>query len=386
MKDTDIPTEIVHGGAGVLPQAGAVNVPIYLTSTFRQPSFEDPGNYGYSRGKKPTREAVELLIAKLEGGTYGFGFASGMAATQAALSLLKSGDKVLVSSNVYGGTYGLLAEILSSYGISFSLEDMTDLSVLEEKITDDVRAIFVETPSNPSLTVTDLKKVAEISERHRLLSIVDNTFMSPYLQRPLDFGIDIVVESATKYLSGHSDIIAGVLAVKDEKIASRIHMAQGLIGGILQPFDAFLLARGIRTLAVRQDRAVQNAEKIADFLQRQPFITAIHYPGLKSDPGYEIQRRQARNGGAMISFELAESIDIPVFLESLRLITFGASLGGVESLIGHPATTSHRGIPKTVRERTGISDRLIRLSAGIEYSDDIINDLKQAFEKADSVN
>lgn len=375
-------TRIVHGGEGKVPQAGAVNVPVYFSSTFKQAGFDNFEGYGYARGNNPTREALESLIAELEGGEYGFAFASGMAATQAALSLLHAEDKVIVSRNVYGGTYDILTQIFSRYNITFSLEDTGNVDGLEEKITEDVKAIFVETPSNPTLEVTDLEKVVAFAKKHGLLSIVDNTFMSPYLQQPLKYGIDIVVESATKYLGGHSDLIAGVAATKDAELAGKLHQAQAVIGGIIQPFDAFLLTRGIRTLGVRLDRQVENAGKIVEWLQKQEAVKTIHYPGLETDPGYEVQKKQARNGGTMISFELNDTHDIKVFFNSLKLITMGASLGGVESLIGHPATTSHRSVPEEIKERIGITQRLVRLSPGIEYADDIIADLDQAFQAA----
>lgn len=375
-------TRIVHGGEGKVPQAGAVNVPVYFSSTFKQAGFDNFEGYGYARGNNPTREALESLIAELEGGEYGFAFASGMAATQAALSLLHAGDKVIVSRNVYGGTYDILTQIFSRYNITFSLEDTGSVDGLEDKITEEVKAIFVETPSNPTLEVTDLERIAAFAKKHKLLSIVDNTFMSPYLQQPLKYGIDIVVESATKYLGGHSDLIAGVAATNDPELAGKLHQAQAVIGGIIQPFDAFLLTRGIRTLGVRLDRQVENAGKIVEWLLTQEAVKTIHYPGLETDPGYEVQKKQARNGGTMISFELDDSYDIKVFFNSLKLITMGASLGGVESLIGHPATTSHRSVPEEIKEKIGITQRLVRLSPGIEYADDIIADLAQAFQAA----
>lgn len=375
-------TRIVHGGEGKVPQAGAVNVPVYFSSTFKQAGFDNFEGYGYARGNNPTREALESLIAELEGGEHGFAFASGMAATQAALSLLHAGDKVIVSRNVYGGTYDILTQIFSRYNITFSLEDTGNVEGLEDKITEEVKAVFIETPSNPTLEVTDLEKIAAFAKKYKLLSIVDNTFMSPYLQQPLKYGIDIVVESATKYLGGHSDLIAGVAATNDPELAGKLHQAQAVIGGIIQPFDAFLLTRGIRTLGVRLDRQVENAGKIVEWLLRQDAVKTIHYPGLETDPGYEVQKKQARNGGTMISFELDDSYDIKVFFNSLKLITMGASLGGVESLIGHPATTSHRSVPEEIKEKIGITQRLVRLSPGIEYADDIIADLAQAFQAA----
>lgn len=383
MSKFDERTELIHAGSVKADPASAVTVPVYFSSTFKQPHFEGGAPYGYARGSNPTREALENLIAQLEGGKHAFAFASGMAATQAALSLLEAGDRVLVSRNIYGGTYDLLQHVFSRFGVSFSLAHTADIAALEAEITPDVKAVFVESPSNPTLEVTDLRKVAALAKKHGILSIVDNTFMSPYLQRPLDFGIDVVVESATKYLGGHSDLIGGVLAVKDDALAERVHRIQALVGGIMQPFDAFLLTRGIRTLSVRVDRQVENAVAIAEFLKKHPAVKTLHYPGLADDPGYAVQKSQAKNGGAMLSFELDEKYDIKTFFEALEIFTNGASLGGVEALIGHPATTSHRGIPAEIREKVGITDRLVRVSPGIEYAGDLINDLAQALQKAE---
>ncbi len=382
MRKQHFLTTLIHGWEKEKTYAREVNVPVYLTATFQQKSFEDHSGYGYARGNNPTREALEQLVARLEGGSFGFAFASGMAATQASFSLFQTGDRILISSNVYGGTYDVLEKIFKRFGLSYSVADTTDLEGLEKEISKGVKGIFIETPANPTLTVTDLKGIAELAKKYGVLTIADNTFMSPYLQQPLTFGIDVVVESATKYLGGHSDLIAGVLAVNDEKLAERIHEIQCFAGGILQPFDSFLLVRGIKTLGVRLDRQVANAEAIVGFLISHNAVKSIHYPGLESDPGYRTQLCQARNGGAMLSFELKEEYDTGKFLDSLQIIIQGASLGGVESLIGHPATTSHRSLPQSLKNKTGITDRLIRLSPGIEDADDLIEDLKQAFEAA----
>lgn len=385
MAQKNILTRLVHNGVSKTSQAGAVNVPVYLTSTFDQGELGVHPQYGYARGNNPTREALETLIADLEGGAAGFAFASGMAATTAALSLFKTGDKILVSSNIYGGTYDVLDKVFSNFGITFSAEDTTDIRALESKITSDVKGIFIETPANPLLTVTDLRAAADFAKRHSLLSIVDNTFMSPYLQRPLEFGIDVVVQSATKYLGGHSDLIAGLVVTKTKELGDRIHQIQALEGAILQPFDSFLLIRGIKTLGVRLDRHVENAERIADFLVNNEAVKKVYYPGLKDDPGYEINKSQAKNGGAMLSFELDDNYDQNKFFHNLHLITLGASLGGAESLICHPATMSHASIPAEIRKKAGISDSLIRLSPGIENADDLIAELDHAIKTAKRV-
>ena len=373
-----IESAVIHGGVYGDELTGAVNAPVYQTSTFKQ---QTPGNhkgYEYSRTKNPTRFALEELIAELEGAAAGFAFASGMAAVTAALSLFKSGDAVIISNNVYGGTFRVLDKVFNNFGISYLIEDATDLKRLESKITENVKAIILETPANPLLTVTDIAGVSELAKRHGVYLIVDSTFMTPYLQRPIELGADIVVHSATKYLGGHSDLIAGLLAVNSAELAERVHFIQNATGGVLQPFDSFLLIRSIKTLAVRMDRHVENAAAAAAFLESHEYVQKVYYPGLPTAQGYEINRRQAKNGGAMIAFELAKVCDIEVFFKSLRLIDLAESLGGAESLICHPASMTHASIPEYLREKMGISNTLIRLSVGIENRDDIISDINQA--------
>ncbi len=373
-------TALIHGGIYGDPATRSVNVPIYQTSTYEQDNIGGTPKWEYSRTGNPTRAALEALIAELEGGDRGFAFGSGMAAITAVLSLFKSGDRILTSSNIYGGTFRVLDKVFSHFGITYENVDTSDPEAVERAITPEVKAIFVESPANPLLTVTDLGKAAEIAHRHGLLAITDNTFMTPYLQRPLDFGFDIVVHSATKYLGGHSDLVAGLVVTKGRDLGDRIAFLQNSTGGVLGPFDSFLLIRGIKTLAVRLDRHVENAEKIAQFLKASPDVAKIYYPGLKDFPGYEVNRRQARNGGAMMSFELTPSHDIRKFFSSLGLIALAESLGGVESLVCHPATMTHAAIPYEIRQKVGITDTLIRLSTGIEDADDLIADLKQAIE------
>lgn len=378
----NIASALIHGGIDGDKTTGAVNVPIYQTSTYQQKALGENTGWEYSRTGNPTRAALEALIAELEGGTAGFAFGSGMAAITAVLSLFQTGDRVLISSNVYGGTFRVLDKVFRSFGIGYSIEDTTDLDGLDKKITPDVKAILVESPANPLLTVTDLKGIADIAHRHGILSIADNTFMTPYLQRPLEQGIDIVIHSGTKYLGGHSDVVSGLVIVKDEQLAERIGFIQNATGGVLGPFDSFLLIRGIKTLGVRLDRHVENAEKAAHYLQAHEDVKKVYYPGLPDAQGYAINRRQAKNGGAMISFELTENHDIRQFFSSLRLVALAESLGGVESLVCHPASMTHASIPREIREKVGITDGLIRLSIGIESIDDILADLSNAIEQS----
>lgn len=377
-----ISTKLIHGGISKEKHTGAVNVPIYQTSTFAQIIPGQHKGYEYSRSGNPTREALEKLIAELENGKRGFAFASGLAAISTVLSLFKKGDEIIISNDVYGGTFRLLDKVFHNFGITYHQVNTSDLEAIKAAITPNVKAVYVETPTNPLLGITDLEAVAKLAKEHGLISIVDNTFYTPYIQRPLDFGIDIVVHSATKYLGGHSDLIAGLVVVNDEKYAERIAFLQNAIGGILQPFDSFLLIRGIKTLGVRLDRHVANAEKIVERLIELKDIKKVYYPGLETHHGYLVNKKQAKNGGAMISFELTDGHDTNVFFRNLKVITLAESLGGVESLIEHPASMTHASIPKEIREKAGLGDGLIRLSVGIEDVDDIIEDLLVAIEKS----
>ncbi len=380
-KNTE--TALIHGGISIDERTGAVNIPIYQTSTYKQDGLGKMRGYEYSRTGNPTREALEALIAELEGGVAGFAFASGMAALTAVLSLLHSGDRVLISSNVYGGTFRLLSKVFDHFSITYTIADTTDLTVYESQISSDVKAVIIESPANPLMTVTDIKVVAEVSHRHGLLVIVDNTFMTPYLQKPIELGADIVVHSATKYLGGHSDVVSGLAVVNSKELAEKIAFIQNSTGGVLGPFDSFLLIRGIKTLAVRMDRHVENAEKVAKYLEAHKAVKNVYYPGLESSQGYEINRRQAKNGGAMISFELNGNYDINTFFESLELVSLAESLGGVESLVCHPATMTHASIPADIRKKVGITDGLIRLSVGIENIEDILADIEKAIAKSE---
>ena len=378
-----IESALIHGGIHGDEYTRAVNVPIYQTSTYEQSGIGETPKWEYSRTGNPTRAALEALIAELEGGKAGFAFASGMAAITAVLSLFHSGDRIIISSNVYGGTFRVLDKVFNNFGIGYSIEDTTNIRELETKITPDVKAILVESPANPLLTVTDLGEVARIAQKHNILSIVDNTFMTPYLQRPVTLGVDIVIHSATKYLGGHSDVVAGLVVVNDDRLAKQIAFIQNSTGGVLAPFDSFLLIRGIKTLGVRLDRHVENAEKTAKFLSEHKAVKKVYYPGLPDAQGYEINKKQAKNGGVMISFELYENYNVKKFFRSLRLVALAESLGGVESLVCHPSSMTHASIPYEVRQKVGITEGLIRLSVGIENIDDILSDIAQAIAESE---
>lgn len=373
---------LIHGGIDGDKNTGAVNVPIYQTSTYKQKKFGSNEGYEYSRTGNPTREAVEKLIAGLEKGYAGFAFASGMAAATAVLSLFNSGDEIIISDNLYGGTFRVLDKVFNHFNIRYKVVDTTKTENVAAAIESNIKAIFIETPTNPLMGITDIKEIAKIAKENNIYTIVDNTFMTPYLQNPITLGADIVIHSATKYLGGHSDVVAGLVVVNNKELAEGLHFIQNSTGGVLGPFDSFLLIRGIKTLAVRMDRHNSNAEKVAKFLSSRKEVVKVYYPGFEDHPGHEIQKKQAKGYGGMISFVLREDHDYKKFLESLRLITFGESLGGVESLVCHPATMTHAAIPYELRQKVGIADNLIRLSVGIEDKDDIINDLVNAFNSS----
>ncbi len=371
---------LIHGGIDGDEKTGAVNVPVYQTSTFKQDGLGKDRGWEYSRTGNPTRAALEKLVAELEQGKYGLAFASGLAAIDTVLSLFGRGDKLIISDNIYGGTFRILEQVFTRFGIEYVIVDSSDTSQIVDALDDTVKAIYIETPANPLLTVTDIEAVAEIAKRENKLLIVDNTFLTPYLQRPLTLGADIVIHSGTKYLGGHSDTVSGFVVVKDEELAQRLYFLQNSIGGVLAPWDSFLMIRGIKTLGVRMDRHVANAQKIAGWLTQSGFVSKVYYPGLESDAGYEVQKKQADGPGAMISFVLDQKYDYRTFFEKLKIITLAESLGGVESLVCHPATMTHAAIPAEIRHKVGIADELIRLSVGIEDADDLIEDLKQAIE------
>jgi len=381
--ETDMRTLLIHGGIDGDDQTGAVNVPIYQTSTYQQVSLGVlKGDYEYSRTSNPTRHALEILIADLEKGADGFAFASGLAAITAILTLFKSGDKIIISNNVYGGTYRLLNRVFSQFGLSHQVVDTSDLNEVKRAMTDDTKAILIESPTNPLMTITDIEAVSTMAKKQGVLTIVDNTFMTPYLQRPLELGADIVVHSATKYLGGHSDLVAGLAVTRSKELGEKIGFIQNATGGILQPFDAFLLMRGIKTLSVRMDRHMENAQYIAEFLKQHPAVDKVYYPGLIDSDGYYINKKQADGPGAMISFELNEGYRLEKFFTSLNVAKLAESLGGVESLVCHPASMTHAAIPEDIREKVGITNHLIRYSPGLEAKEDLVMDLDNALKES----
>ena len=373
---------LIHGGIDGDEQTGAVNVPIYQTSTYKQDGLGENRGWEYSRTGNPTRAALEKLIADLEGGEYGLAFASGLAAINTVLSLFKEGDRLVVSDNIYGGTFRILDNVFKNFGITYTIVNTSNIDEIEAALkgddADSIKAVYIESPANPLLTVTDIAAVSELAKVYGKKVIVDNTFLTPYLQRPLELGADIVIHSGTKYLGGHSDTVSGFVIVNDKELADRLYYLQNAIGGVLGPWDSYLMIRGIKTLGVRMDRHVANAIKVAKWLDKSGYVEKVYFPGLESDPGYEVQKKQADGPGAMISFTLKKEYDYKKFFKSLKLVTLAESLGGVESLVCHPASMTHAAIPKDIREAVGITDELIRLSVGIEDVDDIIADLDQA--------
>lgn len=373
-------TKLIHGGISEDPLTGAVSVPIYQTSTYRQTKLGQPGDFEYSRSGNPTRMALEELIAELEGGVQGFAFGSGLAAIHATLSLFQPGDHLILGDDVYGGTFRLLEKVFKPLGLSYTMVDSRDLAQLEEARTDQTKALYLETPSNPLLKIVDIEKSAAWAKSHNLLTIVDNTFATPYLQQPLALGADIVLHSGTKYLGGHSDLVAGLATTNKEELAEKIGFYQNSIGSVLGPQDSWLLQRGIKTLAVRMEAHQKNAETLANYLVAHPAVANVYYPGLGNHAGHDIAAKQMRGFGGMVAFELVDESKVAEFVEALEVITLAESLGGVESLIEVPAVMTHASIPKEKREASGIKDGLIRLSVGIEDIEDLKHDLSQALE------
>jgi cystathionine beta-lyase/cystathionine gamma-synthase len=374
-------TIAVHTGSEPDEATGSVTVPIYQTSTYAQDGLGKNKGYEYARTQNPTRSAVERNVAALEGGRFGFAFASGMAAIDATLRLVKSGEHVVVSDNTYGGTARLFNRILTNYGITFDYVDTSEPLNVEAAIKPNTKMVFVETPTNPVMVVTDLKEVSEIAHRAGARVVCDNTFMSPYLQRPLEFGVDIVVHSTTKYLNGHSDGVGGIVVLNDEEDANWIGFVQNSAGAILSPFDSFLVMRGTKTLALRMEQHDKSGRAVAAFLEEHPKVHKVYYPGSASHPQHALARRQQHGFGGMVAFDVGSLANARTVLESVKLCTLAESLGGVESLISHPATMTHASVDEAKRQRIGITDGLVRISVGIEDTDDIIADLDQALEK-----
>lgn len=377
-------TKTIHGGQKSDPSTGAVMAPIYQTSTYAQVSPGKHKGYEYSRAANPTRTALENALASIENGTHAFAFSSGLSAIDCVLRTLTPGDEVVAGDDLYGGTYRMFTKMFQKYGLKFSYVDMNDVSNVANAISENTKLIWIETPTNPLMKIADIdeitKKVKTINPT--ILIAVDNTFATPYLQRPLDLGTDIVMHSATKYLGGHSDLVMGALIVKDEKLAKELHFIQFAAGAVASPMDSFLALRGIKTLHIRMQRHCENGKTVAAYLVNHPKVKEVYYPGLKNHPNYTIAKKQMNDFGGMVSFKLKDENKQATFtfLESTKLFTLAESLGGVESLVNHPVTMTHASIPESERLKIGITDSLIRLSVGIEDVNDLLDDLEQALK------
>ena len=369
---------LVHGYKGTDPYTGSISFPIYQSATFRHPGPNQSTGYDYSRSENPTREELEKTMALLESGLEGFAFSSGMAAISTVMELFSPGDHIIVSEDLYGGTYRLFEEIFKKHGLQFSYIDSSKLVNLEQSVQSNTRGIFIETPSNPMMRVTDIAAAAELAAAHDIKLIVDNTFLTPYYQRPLTLGADLVIHSGTKYLGGHNDTLAGLIVVKDRETAERIKLIQKSVGAVLAPFDSWLILRGIKTLAIRLDKQQTNALQVADWLNHDSRVEKVYYAGLPEHPGHVICKQQSSGFGGMISFAVCDSQKVAAILSRVKLLAFAESLGGVESLITYPLLQTHAAIPDHIRCRLGVDEKLLRLSVGIENSLDIIADLDQA--------
>jgi cystathionine beta-lyase/cystathionine gamma-synthase len=376
----DISTLCIHGSDDSSHTTGSVTVPIYQTATFVHPAVGQSTGYDYSRVQNPTREQLENIIAKLENGVDALAFSSGMAAISAMMELFKIGDHIIASDDLYGGSIRLFRNISEKNGITFDYVNMSDVSKIKRYIKPQTKALFIETPSNPMMQVTDLKAVSTLAKEYGLLLIVDNTFLTPYFQNPLNLGADIVIHSGTKYLSGHNDTLAGFLVVKSDELSEKLRSIYKTTGACLAPFDSWLIIRGIKTLAVRMEKQQENAVCLADWLNRHPKVKKVYYTGLKTHPDYEISKTQSRGFGAMISFEVENEQTAVKMLERVKIAMYAESLGGVETLITYPMLQTHADVPKIEREAKGINERLLRLSVGLENIDDIIDDFTQALE------
>jgi len=376
-------TKTIHGGQHHEKVTGAVMPPVFQTSTYVQTSPGKPvGDYEYSRAANPTRTALEDALASIENGARGLAFSSGLAATDCLLRMFKAGDEIIAMDDLYGGTYRLFTRLYKDSGIKFHFVDMNDLDKFQSLINENTKLVWVETPTNPLMKLADIAAIAQITKKHNILFAVDNTFATPYLQKPLDLGADIVMHSATKYLGGHSDVIAGALIIKDKALGEELHFKQFATGATLGPMDSFLVLRGIKTLHLRVQRHCENGEKVADYLDNHPLVERVYYPGLASHPFHEIAKKQMSGFGGMVTFTFksGKKEDAIKFLENLKVFTLAESLGGVESLANHPALMTHASIPEDKRKEVGISDDLVRLSVGIEDIEDLLADLEQAFK------
>lgn len=374
-------TRLIHGSHSIDPATGALSIPVCQTSTFAQKSVDHFGRYDYARSGNPTREALEEVIADLEGGTAAFAFGSGMAAISSTLMLFSPGDHLVVCEDVYGGAFRVLTRLFSQWGLQVTFVDATSLAAIEAAIRAETKAIYLESPSNPLLKISDLKGAAAIARKHGLLTLVDSTFMTPYLQRPLELDCDIVLHSGTKFINGHSDVVCGFAVVKDEQLAGRLRFVQNAFGAILGPQDCWLTLRGLKTLKVRMEESQKSAAKIASWLDNRPEVIKVYYPGLPGHPGYHIHASQSTGAGAVLSFEFENYELTKRVLEGVELSAFAVSLGGVESIISYPAKMSHAAMPPSERADRGISDTLVRLSVGLEDVDDLIADLERLISR-----
>jgi len=375
-------TELIHFKTTLEDPYNASVAPLYQTATFAQESAFEAGPYDYTRSGNPTRTAVEEQLAALEGAHRAFAFNSGMAAIYAVTQLLQAGDEILAGSDLYGGTYRLLGQLLPKQGITVRYVDTTDLQQVKKAFTEQTRLLMFETPSNPLQKITDLKAITALAHEHDVLVAVDGTLLSPYLQNPMEFGVDIVIHSATKYLCGHSDVSAGIVAVNSQELAERIYFFQNATGNALAPFDAWLLSRGLKTLSLRIDKQQKNAQKIAEYLEAHPYVKKVHYPGLSTHPGYTLQKRQAKGAGALIAFEVGSLEEAGIIADAAKLFKISVSFGSITSLISLPCRMSHASIPPELREQAALPRDLIRLSIGIEEADDLIADLDAAIQTA----
>lgn len=373
-------TKVIHGGTQGDPVTGAVTTPIYQTSTYHQKELGGGAKYEYTRGENPTRFALESVMADIENGTDGFAFSSGMAAIHATMSLLKAGDHIVMANDVYGGTFRLVNRIMAELGIKFTAVDTADSDALKAAMTPETKMVYLESPSNPLMHVTDIAEASKIAHEGGAIAVVDNTFASPYNQNPLDLGADVVVHSGTKYLGGHADLLSGFVVVKDAELAERIKFIQMSIGAVLSPQDSYMVQRSIKTLALRVQRHNENAMALAEFLNNHPKVAKVYFPGLPGTPDHEIAKKQMRGFGGMMSIELQPGLDVKKFVENLDVFLLAESLGGVESLIEVPAVMTHASIPRGIRIANGIKDELVRISVGIEDIDDLIADMSKGLD------
>jgi cystathionine beta-lyase/cystathionine gamma-synthase len=373
-------TDCIHAGQEPEPHTGAVTIPIYQTSTYVQPELGRNKGYEYARTKNPTRSALEANLAALEGGKHGHCFASGMSAEDTIFRMLKSGDHVVAAENMYGGSYRLFSRVLEKFGLEFTYVDTSKIDAVRAAIQPNTKIVYLETPTNPMMTITDIAACAAVAHKAGALVAVDNTFCSPYLQRPIELGADIVVHSTTKFINGHSDSVGGVVVSNSDEIAEAIGFLQNAVGAILSPFDSWLVLRGVKTLAVRMKRHEENGQAMASYLAHHAKVKKVYYPGLPDHPQHELAKRQMNGFGSMISFELGSKEKAKAFLDHVRLCSLAESLGGVETLISHPETMTHASVPVETRKRLGISPGLVRISVGIEDIEDLIADVENAFE------